>query len=123
MMSIIQVEHQGAIASIGWVRSVVAYATTVIPKSKILLGTAAYGYDWSSSGTKAYGIASVYNLAASNGATIKWDSNAQSPYFTYTDGNGTSHTVWFENAQSLNYKLDCGKLIQPIRNSYMEAWT
>ena len=96
----------GAIASIGWVENVIKYASTVIPKSKILLGTAAYGYDWYNGTTKAYGINGIYNLAATYGAAIKWDSVSQSPYFTYTDASAISHTVWFENAQSLNYKLD-----------------
>lgn len=96
----------GAIASIGWVENVIKYATTVVPKDKLLLGTAAYGYDWSSNGTKAYGISGIYNLAATYGAVIKWDSISQSPYFTYSDASGISHTVWFENAESLNYKLD-----------------
>ncbi|WP_242954369.1 glycosyl hydrolase family 18 protein [Clostridium oryzae] len=96
----------GAIASIGWVENVIKYASTVIPKEKLLLGTAGYGYDWSSSGTKAYGISSIYNLASTHGAAIKWDSTSQSPYFNYSDSSGISHTVWFENAQSLNYKLN-----------------
>ena len=73
----------GAIASIGWVENVIKYAVTVIPKEKLLLGTAAYGYDWSSNGTKAYSISGIYNLASTYGAVIKWDSVSQSPYFTY----------------------------------------
>lgn len=96
----------GAIASIGWVENVIKYAATVIPKDKLILGTAAYGYDWSSSGTKAYGISAIYNLASTYKAVIQWDSISQSPYFTYLDASGINHTVWFENAQSLNYKLD-----------------
>lgn len=95
----------GSIASISWVETVIKYALTVIPKEKLLLGTAAYGYDWSINGTKAYSISATYNLAANYGATIKWDSVSQSPYFTYSDASGISHTVWFENAQSLSYKL------------------
>ena len=96
----------GAIASIGWVENVIKYAATVIPKDKLILGTAAYGYDWSSSGTKAYGISAINNLASTYKAVIQWDSISQSPYFTYLDASGIKHTVWFENAQSLNYKLD-----------------
>jgi spore germination protein YaaH len=96
----------GAIASIGWVENVIKYAVTAIPREKLLLGTAAYGYDWSSIGTKAYGITGIYNLASTYGTSIKWDSVSQSPYFTYTDVSNINHTVWFENAQSLNYKLD-----------------
>lgn len=96
----------GAIASIGWVENVIKYASSVIPKEKILLGTAAYGYDWSSTGAKAYSISGIYNLASTYGASIQWDSISQSPYFTYIDSSGISHTVWFENSESLNYKLD-----------------
>lgn len=109
----------GPIASIGWVQNVIKYAITVIPQGKLLLGTAAYGYDWSSNGTKAYGISSIYNLASTYGATILWDSVSQSPYFTYTDNAGISHTVWFENAQSLNYKLD---LVNSYNLSGIAIW-
>lgn len=109
----------GAIASIGWVENVIKYATTVIPREKILLGTAAYGYDWTSSSTKAYGISGIYNLASTTGSTIKWDSVSQSPYFNYTDSTGISHSVWFENAQSLNYKLD---LVNSYNLSGIAIW-
>lgn len=96
----------GPIASIGWVQNVVNYSVTAIPSSKILLGVAAYGYDWSSNGTKAYSISQINSLASSNGAQILWDSVSESPYFNYTDSSGLSHTVWFENSTSVYYKLD-----------------
>jgi spore germination protein YaaH len=96
----------GPVASINWVKSVLNYTLTVVPKEKIRLGMAAYGYDWSTNGTKAYSINGIYNLASSNGATIQWDMVSQCPYFAYTDASRVQHTVWFENAQSLGYKLD-----------------
>lgn len=96
----------GAVASIGWVTNVVKYAVTVIPPEKIYVGMAAYGYDWSVNGTKAYSINGCLSLASSYNAVIQWDSTAQAPYFTYTDSSSVKHTVWFENAQSLGYKLD-----------------
>ena len=96
----------GSIASIGWVTNVVNYATTVIPPEKILLGVAAYGYDWSSKGGKAYGIDAIYRLATTYNATIQWDSVSASPYFTYTDTDNVLHTVWFENEYSLPFKLN-----------------
>lgn len=96
----------GAVASIGWVTNVVKYAVTVIPKEKLYLGVAAYGYDWSTNGTKAYSISGSYNLAVTYNATIYWDSTSQSPYFSYIDVKGISHTVWFENNHSVAFKLD-----------------
>ena len=96
----------GPVASINWVNNVANYAVSVIPKEKLILGLAAYGYDWSTLGTKAYGVNGIYNLVAANNAEIKWDATSQSPYFQYTDGSGVLHTVWFENAKSISYKLD-----------------
>ena len=109
----------GAIASIGWVENVIKYATTVIPKAKLLLGTAAYGYDWSSNGTKAYGISDIFKLASTYSSVINWDSVSQSPYFTYTDTSGILHTVWFEDAQSLNFKLN---LVNSYNLSGIAIW-
>jgi spore germination protein YaaH len=96
----------GPVASIGWVQNVANYAVTVVPKEKLLLGIAAYGYDWSVNGTKAYSINGIYSVAAANNATIQWDAISKSPFFSYTDTSGISHTVWFENNTSIGYKLD-----------------
>lgn len=109
----------GPIASIGWVENVIKYAVTVIPREKILLGTAAYGYDWSGSTTKAYGLSAIYNLALTTASTINWDPISQAPYFNYIDSTGISHSVWFENAQSLNYKLD---LVNSYNLSGIAIW-
>ncbi|MCD2345884.1 glycosyl hydrolase family 18 protein [Clostridium guangxiense] len=109
----------GSIASIGWVENVIKYASSVIPRGKILLGTAAYGYDWSSSTAKAYGISGIYNLALTTGSTINWDYISQTPYFNYISSTGISHSVWFENAQSLNYKLN---LVNSYNLSGIAIW-
>lgn len=98
----------GAIASIGWVEKIINYAINVIPNDKIMLGLAAYGYDWSSSSSNAdaYTINQAYNKAYKNGVQVKWDSTSKSPYFNYTDNYGVYHSVWFENSTSIGYKLD-----------------
>jgi spore germination protein YaaH len=95
----------GSIASIDWVKSIVDYTLTVVPKEKIILGLAAYGYDWVGTTTKAYSISSCYSLASQYGATVYFDNISKSKYFTYTVG-GVTHTVWFEDADTIAYKLD-----------------
>lgn len=109
----------GAVASIGWVQKVIDYTITVVPREKIVLGLAAYGYDWSSNGTKAYSINGIYNLAANNNATILWDDVSKSPYFNYTDASGIAHSVWFENDKSISYKLD---LVNSYNLSGIAIW-
>jgi Predicted glycosyl hydrolase len=101
------------------IKSIYANTSTLDGIATNTYTTDAYGYDWSSNGTKAYGISGIYNLASTYRAIIKWDSVSQSPYFTYTDASGISHTVWFENAQSLNYKLD---LVNSYNLSGIAIW-
>lgn len=98
----------GPIASINWVQSVVNYAASVIPKSKLLLGLGTYGYDWNLSGgyAKSYSIAGAYNTAAKYGAEIQWDDTAKVPYFMYTDSSGAERIVYFEDSTSISYKLN-----------------
>ncbi|HHW14218.1 MAG TPA: glycoside hydrolase [Firmicutes bacterium] len=95
----------GPIASAPWVDSVAAYAASQVPASKLILGVAGYGYDWSGWGqARAVSYADAIALARRYGRTVQWSASAQSPYFTYYRG-GSQHTVWFESADSLLSKL------------------
>jgi spore germination protein YaaH len=98
----------GAVASINWVQQVVNYATSVIPRQKVILGLASYGYDWRLSGgyAKSYSIQGAYNTAAKYGAEIQWDDISKVPYFTYTDDAGFERIVYFEDSTSISYKLN-----------------
>ncbi|HEY9061839.1 MAG TPA: glycosyl hydrolase family 18 protein [Pseudobacteroides sp.] len=95
----------GAVASINWVTNVIDYALSIVPKEKIILGLAAYGYDWGGTATKSYSINGCYNIANQYGAVIKFDNTTKSKYFTYT-ANGEARTVWFEDGETIAYKLD-----------------
>lgn len=96
----------GSIAGVNWVENNLKYALKYIPKNKLYLGIAGYGYDWSAKGVESLEYAPLMSLAEKYNATIKWDDTAKSPYFHYTDGAGVAHEVWFENSESLKYKLD-----------------
>ncbi len=40
------------------------------------------------------------------GAEIRFDQLAESPYFNYTSEDGTEHEVWFEDVRSMQAKFD-----------------
>lgn len=97
----------GPIAPVSWVNNVLKLAVAEIPRDKIILGLATYGYDWSSGQTtQDEQWADAETLARAHNATIQWDAASQSPWFTYTDARGRRHTVWYTNARSLNAALD-----------------
>ncbi len=99
-----------AVAPLPNVRRVVEYALTEIPAGKIYLGVPNYGYDWPlpyRQGNKATSISNQYavELARKHYAAIRYDENAQSPWFRYVDQGGVEHEVWFEDARSIRAKL------------------
>ena len=100
-----------AVAPINKVKEVIDYAVTEIPSKKILMGIPSYGYIWTlpyvSGITKATSISNVtaLNIAAEQNAEILYDSLFASPYFYFTDTNGTPCVVWFEDARSIEEKL------------------
>lgn len=97
----------GPIAPLDWVRSVLQLAVAEIPRDKIMLGVATYGYDWPS-GQKGQDLqwADAEATASGHDMPVKWDPASHSPWFSYTDDHGRPHTVWYENARSMRYKLD-----------------
>ena len=100
-----------AVAPLNEVERVVSYALTEIPSEKIFLGVPNYAYDWPlpyvRGNTKAEKLSNqeAVNLAVEKGAQIIFDEIAQTPFFNYSE-NGTTHVVWFDDARSINEKLN-----------------
>jgi spore germination protein len=100
-----------AVAPLPNVRQVVEYALTQIPAEKIWLGVPNYGYDWPlpfvQGKTRATSISSqqAVALARRYGVDIQYDDRAQAPWFRYSDEQGVTHEVWFEDARSIQAKL------------------
>lgn len=95
----------GPIAPVDWVEDNLRYALKFIPKNKLYIGVAGYGYDWSSKGVESLEHGPIMDLASRFGATVTMDEAAKSPTFGYTGPDGVKHTIWFENSESLKYKL------------------
>ena len=113
-----------AVAPYSEVRKVIQYATTVINPAKILMGMPNYAYDWTLpyiQGTAATALSNnaALNLAISTGSEIKFDESSQSPYFNYTK-NGRQHIVWFENARSVQARL---QLVKEFSLAGISYWT
>jgi len=101
-----------AVSPIGEVRRVLDYGVTEIPPEKLLMGLPNYGYDWTlpyvrgESRARSLGNQEAVDLARTNGGIIRYDENAQAPYFTYSAGNpAVNHVVWFQNARSYDALL------------------
>ena len=98
-----------AVAPLPQVEEVLRYGVTEIAPGKIQLGIPNYGYDWTLPYEPSRRAATIGNqeavwLAGQVGAEIQFDTVSQAPYFRYIR-EGTAHQVWFEDARSIQAKL------------------
>jgi spore germination protein YaaH len=99
----------GPVASVDWTEATIRYALNEgVPPSKILIGIAGYGWDWDTTAHKAIysSHALLMEKKTKYKAGILWDSRSQTPHFGYVDEKNHSHQAWFENSNSLRFKLD-----------------
>jgi spore germination protein YaaH len=54
---------------------------------------------------------SIVALAGVFGALPEWDAVALSPHFTYHDGAGVRHDVWFTNQQSIGIRAQLAETL------------
>ncbi|UFJ41195.1 glycoside hydrolase family 18 [Brevibacillus humidisoli] len=101
----------GPVAAYPWVDQVVGYTASQIPAEKILLGIPSYGYEWSPTRDRAVTYTALPDLIKRTGAQSNWDEGSQSPYLTYTTGDG-SHIVWYEDERSIDAKQQLAKSSQ-----------
>jgi len=114
-----------AVAPIHEVRRAVEFAMSRMPKSKILMGVPNYGYDWKIPWQQGTSATVVQNpgavaIAARYGASIQFDERAQTPWFRYAEPGGQRHEVWFEDARSIQAKLE---LVRALGIAGVSYWT
>lgn len=104
----------GAIDELPWFTRVADYVANQPLRAKFVLGLAMYGTDWPAGGGAAHpGVPLEYEdvigLARSVGATPAVDATAGTPHFSYTDGGGVSHDVWYADAASVGTRLELAR--------------
>lgn len=89
------------IAPITWVESVIQYSLTQIPRQKMQMAMALYGYDKvvGLNTTTGLSVLAAQNQAISKGTIIHFDLSAQSPWYNYWQGK-VKHITWFEDIRS-----------------------
>ena len=114
-----------AVAPKSEVEKVLKYTLTVIQNDKILLGMPNYGYDWTlpfERGTRAstLNLNQAVERARETGSFIEYNTSSDAPFFTYKDGGGRDHIVWFDDARSIMARL---QLINKYNLRGISFWT
>jgi spore germination protein YaaH len=96
----------GSIDELPWFTKIADYTATLPNKAKFVIAMPLYGLDWPDGGgpqhpATALEFNAVVALESELGIVPEWESTAQSPHFSYVDGEGVRHEVWYVDRQSL----------------------
>ncbi|MBO3802252.1 MAG: glycosyl hydrolase family 18 protein [Thermoproteota archaeon] len=105
----------GPISPLDWLRNVLNYATSTIPKEKIVVGIPFYGYDWSGGRGSGITFSEAINLAISTNSKVYFDEDSGEYYFK-TQG----HEVWFQGAKSTELRLNV--IVNEYNITNVAAW-
>jgi spore germination protein YaaH len=101
----------GPISPLQWTRSVLQFATSRIPPSKIIQGIPLYGYDWAGGRTgvdRTY--AQTLELARVHGVQPRRDPVDRHLVLEYTD-RGSRHEIWLADAETVAGLVEIGREI------------
>ena len=95
----------GPVASQDWFEQNLKYASSVIPKEKVICAIANYGYDWVQKPKKGklppevhdstVSVQDAWLAARDSDEDINFDDDAMNPHFSYLDERNLRHDIWF----------------------------
>ena len=103
-------DNPGPVAGLPWTTRIADYSASTMPARKISLGVPVYGQRWDAAdpatGRKWRGHSSRYSdtSAAMANTELLWDEKENSPHLSF-DADGHHTELWFENARSLELKM------------------
>lgn len=89
----------GPVAEQKWIEAAIEEATKKLPANKIILGLAAYGYDWPKNDqATSLTYQQALTLAKENESELEFDNDTYNLHFRYSDDNNIEHDVSFTDA-------------------------
>ncbi|MGZ4331249.1 MAG: fibronectin type III domain-containing protein [Solirubrobacteraceae bacterium] len=105
----------GAQDDMSWVKKVIAYIQTLPRLDKYVLGMQLYAMDWPNGGGSRANTANSFeyqdavDLAARMGVTLSYDATSDALMFSYTDGGGVHHDVWYTDSTTEANRISLAK--------------
>lgn len=96
-----------------WVAQGVQYALSKgVPPNRIAIGLAFWAVDWNTTAGTAESLlwTDVDALIDTYNPDIEWHPAYREHHFTYTDGNGDDHEVWFASPESVADRCELANL-------------
>ena len=109
-----QTSAPGPIDELAWFTRVAEYTATLPNRERFVLGMPMYGIDWPNGGGAAnpgtaLEFSNVMAESAVFGILPEWEPAAADPHFSYVDGAGVHHSVWYTDQQSIGTRVELAR--------------
>ncbi len=94
----------GAQAPLSWYRDTLSFATSQIPKEKIIVGLTTHGFDWGVGRGREVTYPQAEERINTYSATVHYDQIDSSAVATY-EKDGVEHVIWYEDATTIVEKM------------------
>lgn len=99
----------GPVSPLWWLRKVLDYTLTCVPREKVVLGLPFYGRHWvvvesGASKSRGVGAGEVAEILARPGLQPAWDEEARCPVIRFFEDD-KEQVVYYENLDSIGFKL------------------
>jgi spore germination protein YaaH len=91
---------------LAWARRVLAFAKSVVPAEKVLMGIPFFGFDWHGDATTAAHWTDADAKRREVDAELLRHAGSGEASFTYTDDDGVMHAVWFQDRKAVGIKVN-----------------
>ena len=90
----------GPVSASRWIETQIDALGAKVPEQKIILGIAAYGYDWNKKGDDNESVTfnDAMSVADDTGSSINFDDDTYCLNYAYRDNIGQMHQVYFNDA-------------------------
>lgn len=90
----------GPVSSQKWIEAAVDDIAKDVPSEKLVLGMAAYGYDWDQNGDNNQTVSynEALSIASDTESPIRFDEDTYNLSYAYEDDNSEVHQVYFTDA-------------------------
>ena len=105
----------GAIAGEDWYERILDKRMRDLPADSTIIALGNYGYDWMQGEAQATvrEFSEAMVAARDSGADIQFDGATNNPHFTYDDGDGARHQLWFLDAVTVFNQMHAADPFQP----------
>jgi cellulose synthase/poly-beta-1,6-N-acetylglucosamine synthase-like glycosyltransferase/peptidoglycan/xylan/chitin deacetylase (PgdA/CDA1 family) len=105
----------GPIAGEEWYERVLDKRMRQLSADSTIIAIGNYGYDWTQGEARATmrEFSEAMVAARDSGAAIQFDNASNNPHFSYDEGDGTKHQIWFLDAVTAYNQMHAADAYQP----------